>query len=129
MPSTTEQQPADVAAVESAITQVLQAEQAARAATEADAVRAGGYVELARAQARAIAERAAQRTLRVHQWADARIARQLALIAEERGRLNASGSADAGAAVGSPASDDPRLQPMVASAVARLAAQLTGETS
>lgn len=120
MPTNPPQQPADAAAVEAAIAQVLQAEQAARAATQADAELARLTIELAQAQAGAIAERAARCTARVHQWADARIAQQLALIAEQRVRLSDAGDSSAGSA------DARKSMDMV---VARLAAELSGETA
>jgi len=74
---------------ESALALVLQAEQAANAAIESDLADARDCIDRARAMARAIAARAAQRTTRVHELTDAALARQLAQIEEEQTKIQA----------------------------------------
>lgn len=129
MPTNPPQQSADPAAVEAAIAQVLQAEQAARAATQADAELASRTIELARAQAVAIAERAARCIARVHRWTDAHIARQLALVAEQRSGLNDVAASPARGAAARHGRDSASTRESIETVAAGLAAQLTGDTA
>ena len=61
----------DTSRVDQAIVRVLDAEQSARDAVAQCAVDAEFLRQEAKARARAIAERAAERVARAHQWTDA----------------------------------------------------------
>ncbi|MFZ5539099.1 MAG: hypothetical protein ACOY5V_05095 [Pseudomonadota bacterium] len=84
----------DAAEVEAAIASVLEAERAAGAAVEACAAQAQARVQHARDRARAIAERAAQRTARVRHVCAAQLAARLAAIEHERQALARGTDAD-----------------------------------
>jgi vacuolar-type H+-ATPase subunit E/Vma4 len=85
----------DAADVEAAIASVLEAERTARAAVETCAAQAQARVQQARDRARAIAERAAQRTARVRRVSAARLDARLAAVESERRALDRG--SDAGA--------------------------------
>lgn len=86
----------DAADVEAAIASVLEAERTARAAVETCAAQAQARVQQARDRARAIAERAAQRTARVRRVSAARLDARLAAVESERRALDRGSDADAG---------------------------------
>ena len=107
--------PVDVKAIDAAIASVLQAEQEARAAVARCAALADRRVQTAREQSRAVAERAAARTARVHTWAATALATRVARIETERAALQAMAG-------------DERIDPaQVRTAAERLAAELTGD--
>lgn len=108
---------AGMAAVDAAIEQVLQAEQAARDAVDRCGAEAELRVAQAREQARRIAERAAVRIARVHDIAQARLQARLDAIERERAALDRPA-----AAAGAQAA---HLQ----AAIERLAAELTTEST
>lgn len=105
----------DAAEVEAAIAGVLEAERAAGAAIESCAAQAQARVQQARDRARAIAERAAQRTACVRRIAAERLAERLAALERERVALGEHSDPDAG--------DLQRLQAVID----RVAATLTGD--
>jgi chromosome segregation ATPase len=87
----------DAAEVEAAIASVLEAERAAGAAVETCAAQAQARVQQARDRARAIAERAAQRTAHVRRVSAARLEARLAAVERERqalGRHTDTGAGD-----------------------------------
>lgn len=104
----------DTSRVDQAIVQVLQAEQSARDAVAQCALDAERLRQEARARARVIAERAAERVARVHEWTQA-------AVQAEIGRLNGER-----AALQQPAAPDPQEPTRVACALDRLAVELTG---
>lgn len=75
---------------------MLEAERAARAAVETCAAQAQARVQQARDRARAIAERAAQRSTRVRRVCAARLDARLAAVESERRALDRGSDADAG---------------------------------
>jgi vacuolar-type H+-ATPase subunit H len=99
--------------VDAAISRVLAAEQAARAAVEQCKREAERTLEDAHRRARDIAERAARRVARVHHWTDRTIATRVAALESQRAALlKTAHEADDGSAL--------------ARAVDRLADDLTG---
>lgn len=104
----------DTGRVDEAIVRVLQAEQSARDAVAQCARDAEGVRQAARVRARAIAERAAERVARVHQWTEARLAAAIGRLEAERAALHR------------PATPDPDEPARVDQALERLAAELTG---
>jgi vacuolar-type H+-ATPase subunit H len=104
----------DTSRVDQAIVRVLHAEQSAREAVAQCAVDAELMRQDARARARAIAERAAERVTRAHQWTDAALRSEVARLNEQR------------AALQQPAPPDPEEPARVARALDRLSAELTG---
>ncbi len=108
---------AESAAADAAIEQVLQAEQAARAAVAQCRTEAEEQLAQARERARRIAERAALRIARVHAFAQARVSSRLNEIERQRADLEAS-SAAAGADAGH-----------LRAAIERLAAELTTDAT
>ncbi|GAB4467883.1 MAG: hypothetical protein OHK0044_08920 [Burkholderiaceae bacterium] len=105
---------ADAADVEAAIAGVLEAERAAGAAVEACAAQAQARVQQARQHARAIAERAGERTATVRRIAAAQLSERLGAIERERQALLRQPD---------DAADLARLQ----AAIDQLAAALTGD--
>lgn len=105
----------DIAPVDAAIAQVLQAEQAARDAVARCAAQAESWVAQARDAARQTAERAQARIARVHAFAQVQLDARLAALDAARLALERSAAAAA--------PDDARLR----AAVERLAAELTSE--
>jgi vacuolar-type H+-ATPase subunit H len=101
--------------VDDAIARVLQAEQSAREAVAQCVAEADRIRQDARARARTIAERAAERVARVHAWTDAALRAETDRL--ERQRI----------ALRQPAPPDPAEPARVARALDRLAAELTGE--
>jgi hypothetical protein len=108
---------AETAAVDAAIEQVLQAEQAARDAVNRCGAEAELRVAQAREQARRIAERAALRSARVHDIAQARLQARLEAIDAQRTALDRS--------LASAAADAAHLRAVIE----RLAAELTTEST
>ena len=106
----------DASRVDQAIVRVLHAEQSARDAVAQCAVDAERLRQDAKARAHAIAERAAERVARVHQWTDA-------ALRSEIGRLNQQREA-----LQQPAPPDPDEPSRVARALDRLCAELTGDS-
>lgn len=104
----------DTSRVDQAIVQVLHAEQSAREAVAQCVVDAERVRQDARTRARAIAERAAERVARAHQWTDAALRREIERLDRER------------AALQQPAPPDPDEPARVARALDRLGAELTG---
>lgn len=104
----------DTGRVDQAIVRVLQAEQSARDAVAQCALDAERIRQDARARARVIAERAAGRIARVHEWTEARLRRDIERLEAER------------AALQRPAAEDPTEPARVALALDLLGAELTG---
>ena len=105
----------DTSRVDQAIVRVLHAEQAAREAVAQCAVDADRLRQDAKARARAIAERAAERVARVHQWTDAALRSEIEQLNQQR------------AALQHPAPPDPDEPARVAQALDRLSAELAGD--
>jgi hypothetical protein len=103
-------------AVDEAIMRVLKAETSARAAVEQCAADAERIRLEARARARTIAERAAERVARVHLWMDASIRARVDALNLERTSLQ------------QPATPNPEEPARLARALDRLAAELSGGT-
>ena len=72
-----------------AIARVLEAERAARAATQNAEGQAAALLQAAREAARRIGARAARRSAYVHDWAEAQIAARLAALDADRALLTA----------------------------------------
>ena len=106
----------DTSRVDQAIVRVLDAEQSARDAVAQCAVDAEFLRQEAKARARAIAERAAERVARAHQWTDAALRSEIARLNQQR------------AALQQPAQPDPDEPTRVARALDRLSAELTGSS-
>lgn len=104
----------DTARVDEAIARVLQAEQSARAAVAQCALDAERLRQDARARARAIAERAAERVARVHEWTQAALRAEIGRLEAER------------AALRQPAAPDPSEPARIARALECLASELSG---
>jgi len=104
----------NISRVDQAIVQVLHAEQSAREAVAQCAVDAEVVRQDARARAHAIAERAAERVARAHQWTDAALRSAVERLNQQR------------AALQQPAPPDPDEPARVALALDRLGAELTG---
>lgn len=100
--------------VDEAIARVLQAEQSAREAVAQCAVDAERLRQDARARARAIAERAAERSARVHELTQAALRAEMERLEAQR------------AALRQPAAPDPDEPARVARALDRLASELSG---
>jgi vacuolar-type H+-ATPase subunit H len=105
----------DTLRVDQAIVQVLHAEQSARDAVAQCAVDAERLRQDARARAHAIAERAAERVTRVHQWTDAALKAAIERLNQQR------------AALQQPAPPDPEEPARVARALDRLSEELAGD--
>jgi len=105
----------DTSRVDQAIVRVLHAEQAAREAVAQCALDADRLRQDAKARARAIAERAAERVARVHQWTDAALRSEIQQLNQQR------------AALQHPAPPDPDEPARVAQALDRLSAELAGD--
>lgn len=106
----------DTSRVDQAIVRVLHAEQSAREAVAQCAVDAELLRQDAKARARAIAERAAERVARAHRWTDAALRSEVARLNEQR------------AALQQPAPPDPDEPARVVRALDRLSAELTGSS-
>ena len=106
----------DTSRVDQAIVRVLHAEQSAREAVAQCSVDAEFLRQEARARARAIAERAAERVARAHQWTDAALRSEIERLNQQR------------AALQQPAAPDPDEPARVARALDRLSAELTGSS-
>jgi len=104
----------DTSRVDQAIVRVLHAEQSAREAVAQCAVDAELLRQDAKAHARTIAERAAERVARAHRWTDAALRSEVARLNQQR------------AALQQPAPPDPDEPARVARALDRLSAELTG---
>lgn len=104
----------DTARVDQAIARVLQAEQSARAAVAQCAVDAERLRQDARVRAKAIAERAAERVVRVHERTQAALRAEIERLETER------------AALRQPAAPDPDEPARVARALECLATELSG---
>jgi hypothetical protein len=113
MPEQDERSPNDAAAVDAAISRVLQAEREAREAVVRCAREAEAIVEQARRQARQIARRSAHRAIRVQRWSASLLQRQLAAVAAQQAEIG-------------PASALAEPGPRIRQAAERLAAELTG---
>ena len=105
----------DTSRVDQAIVRVLHAEQAAREAVAQCAVDADRLRQDAKARSRTIAERAAERVARVHQWTDAALRSEIEQLNRQR------------AALQHPAPPDPDEPARVAQALDRLSAELAGD--
>lgn len=103
------------ATVDDAIVRVLQAEQSAREAVTRCAAEAEQIRLDARARARAIAERAAERSARVHRWTDEAIRARVEALNRQR------------AALQQPLPPDPGEPARLAHALDRLASELSSE--
>jgi hypothetical protein len=106
--------PTVIARVDDAIVRVLHAEQSARDGVAQCGASAERERRQARARARAIAERAAERVARVHQRTETAMRTEIARLNEQRAALRL------------PAAADPDEPALVARALDRLAAELTG---
>jgi vacuolar-type H+-ATPase subunit H len=102
--------------VDQAIVRVLHAEQSAREAVAQCAVDAELLRRDAKAHARTISERAAERVARAHQWTDAALRSEVARLNQQR------------AALQQPAPPDQDEPARVARALDRLSAELTGSS-
>ena len=106
----------DTSRVDQAIVRVLHAEQSARDAVAQCVVEAERLRQEAKARAHAIAERAAERVARAHQWTDAALRSEIDRLNQQR------------AALQQPAPPDPDEPARVAHALDRLSAELTGDS-
>ena len=106
----------DTSRVDQAIVQVLHAEQSARDAVAQCAMEAERLRQDAKTRAHAIAERAAERVARAHQWTDAALRSEIDRLNQQR------------AALQQPAPPDPDEPARVAHALDRLSAELTGDS-
>ena len=104
----------DTLQVDQAIVRVLQAEQSARAAVTECTAEAERLRQHARARARVIAERAAERVARVHDRTEAALRAEVERLNRQR------------AALQQPTPPDPDEPTRLTRAIERLAAELTG---